>query len=115
MYNLELWKKQKKELKLTLNDIANQSGIGISTIKDIFRGTTYAPRVDTVIAIEKVLEIKDIPADEYEQGARMTKQVRITADEEDVLDKYKEIEKLYGEKGKELILEFCDALLKISK
>lgn len=59
MYDLELWKARKKELKLTLDDIAEHTGISISTIKDIFRGATYAPRVDTVQAIENVLGISD--------------------------------------------------------
>lgn len=55
MYDLELWKQAKKAQKLTLEDIATKSNIGISTIKDIFRGVTYAPRLDTVEAIEKAL------------------------------------------------------------
>lgn len=59
MYDLELWKARKKELKLTLDDIAERTGISISTIKDIFRGATYAPRVDTVQAIERVLKLTD--------------------------------------------------------
>ncbi len=57
MYDLELWKQAKKNQKLTLEDIAKKSNIGISTIKDIFRGVTYAPRLDTVEAIEKALGI----------------------------------------------------------
>lgn len=57
MYDLELWKARKKELKLTLDDISEKTGVSISTIKDIFRGATYAPRLDTVQAIEEVLEL----------------------------------------------------------
>ncbi len=57
MYNLQLWKIRKKELNLTLEDISDRTGISISTIKDIFRGATYAPRIDTVEAIERALEI----------------------------------------------------------
>lgn len=59
MYNLEVWKKRKKELKITLDDISERTGISISTIKDIFRGATYAPRIDTVQAIEKALGLSD--------------------------------------------------------
>ncbi len=59
MYNLEIWTARKKELKLTLEDIAKRTGISISTIKDIFRGATYAPRLDTVQAIEQALELSD--------------------------------------------------------
>ena len=57
MYDLELWKARKKELKLTLDDISERTGVSISTIKDIFRGATYAPRLDTVQAIEEALEL----------------------------------------------------------
>lgn len=64
MYDLELWKKAKKEQKLTLEDIAKKSNIGISTIKDIFRGVTYAPRLDTVEAIEKALGLNKPNADD---------------------------------------------------
>lgn len=113
MYNLELWKQRKKELKLTLDDIAKATGIGISTIKDIFRGATYAPRIDTVEAIEKALGLNDdfFTTEDYANGVRYTKQVNITADDEDILDKYHEVEKLFGEKGKNLIIEFCDFIL----
>ena len=76
MYNLESWKKRKKELKLTLEDISKTSGVGISTVKDIFRGVTTSHRIDTIQAIEKALEINDedmikaiggfqIPEDKY--------------------------------------------------
>lgn len=115
MYNLELWKKKKKELNLTLEDISNQTGISISTIKDIFRGATYAPRIDTVQTIEKVLGIQANGLwtdDDYANGVHETKKVEITADEEDVLDKYKEVDQLLGEKGKDLIIDFCDMLIK---
>ena len=57
MYDLEIWKARKKELKLTLDDISERTGVSISTIKDIFRGATYAPRLDTVQAIEEALEL----------------------------------------------------------
>ena len=55
MLNLELWNTQRKKLKLTLADIAEQSQVSISTIKDIFRGATTDPRLETVQAIERTL------------------------------------------------------------
>ena len=60
MLDLHLWKEQKKALKLTLQDIADQTGISISTIKDIFRGATTDPRIETVQRIETVLGIIDL-------------------------------------------------------
>lgn len=73
--DLELWKKQKKELGITFDDLSQKTHISISTLKDIFRGKTYAPRIDTVQAIEKALGLSnDLWTDEdYKSGVSMTK------------------------------------------
>ncbi len=117
--NIELWKKRKKELKLTHDKLAEKSGISRRTIAGIFGGDPrYAsPTYNTILSIEKALDIdSDITPEEYAAGARYTKKVSITADEEDVLDKAREVIEVLGEKGKDLIIEFCDILLsKISK
>lgn len=65
MRKLDLWKQRKKDLKLTYEDIAEKTGIAISTIKAIFGGATYAPRIDTVQAIEKVLKLDE----DWESGS----------------------------------------------
>lgn len=59
--NLELWKKIKKEKKLTLNDISILSNIPKRTVDDIFAGVTKNPRTDTVEAIEKALGLRQKP------------------------------------------------------
>ena len=48
-------RKRKKELKLTNKDLAEKSGIPISTVSKILGGTTAKPRRDTLRALEKVL------------------------------------------------------------
>lgn len=48
-------KQAKKEKKLTYEQLSQISGVPISTIYDMFRGVTAAPRIDTVQAIEKAL------------------------------------------------------------
>jgi transcriptional regulator with XRE-family HTH domain len=55
MVNLSLWKEQKKKLRLSLQDIADMTDISISTLKDIFRGATTDPRIETVQRIENAL------------------------------------------------------------
>lgn len=55
MLNLELWNKTRKEQKITLDILSEKSGIALSTIKEIFRGKTLTPRIDTVQAIERAL------------------------------------------------------------
>lgn len=57
--NLELWKKIKKEKKLTNQGISEISGVPKRTIENIFSGNTPTPRTDTVEAIEKALGIKE--------------------------------------------------------
>lgn len=75
MVNLELWNAQKKKLKLTLSDIASKTKISISAVKDIFRGATTDPRLETVQAIERVLgltteETQKSPQDELSEGEK---------------------------------------------
>ncbi len=61
---IEELNKYRKEKKMTYEQIAQESSISISTIKDIFRGKTESPRLSTIRAIEKVLGIKEEPAAE---------------------------------------------------
>lgn len=53
--DIALLKKAKKEKKLTYEELSQKSGVPISTIYDIFRGVTSAPRIDTMQAIEEAL------------------------------------------------------------
>lgn len=119
MYDLDLWKKKKKELNLTLQEISDKTQISISTIKDIFRGATYAPRIDTVQAIEKALGITDSglwTAEDYSDGDIFSlKKIRVTPIEDELLYKFKEIGNCVGEKGQALLLEFADIILNVLK
>ncbi len=49
-------KARKKELGLTNEMIAEKAGIPLSTVQKFFSGHTQAPRYDTIMAIEGVLE-----------------------------------------------------------
>ena len=67
--DLELWKKRKKELKLTISDIAKLSNLPKGSVQNIFCGYVPNPRTDTVQAIEKALGLDnetftDISAEE---------------------------------------------------
>ena len=53
--NIEQLKKAKKEKKMTYEELSKISGVPISTIYDLFRGITAAPRIDTLQAIEEAL------------------------------------------------------------
>ena len=66
MVNLELWNAKRKQLKISLVQLSEITEISISTIKDIFRGATTDPRIETVQRIERALGIsheqKSLPA-----------------------------------------------------
>jgi len=112
--DIDLWKKRKKELHLTHDQLAELSGVSRRTIAGIFANdpTRCSPTYNTIQAIEKALGIDNTwTSKDYENGIIDTKKVSITADQEDVLDKYKEVEALLGEKGKNLVIEFCDVLI----
>lgn len=56
--NLELWKARKKELNLTIEDIAKCANLPKGSVQNIFAGYVPDPRVSTVKAIEKALGIQ---------------------------------------------------------
>ncbi len=58
MNNLDFYKSRKKELKLTNQAISNLSKLPLRTVEDFFRGAYENPRIDTVQAIEKALDLK---------------------------------------------------------
>lgn len=53
--DLTTWKKAKKDQHLNYEDIAQLSGVPLTTVKNIFCGYTATPRIDTVQAIEHAL------------------------------------------------------------
>lgn len=99
--NLDLWKQRKKELKLKYEDISELSGIPLTTVKNIFCGYVKTPRIDTVQAIERALGIE---TDKH-------KKIGLTADQEEILNKAQQVIDELGERGKNLIIDFCDTLL----
>lgn len=111
--DIERLKQAKKACGLTYEELSKNSGVPISTLYDIFRGITLAPRIDTVQAIEKALGLSnDITTEEYAAGWRNTATVQITPDEDDILDKYRELKQILGEKkGADLVKSLLDNLI----
>lgn len=46
-----------KSNKITYQELSDRSGIALNTLKNIFRGKTEHPRIDTMQAIESALEL----------------------------------------------------------
>jgi len=53
-----------KEKNITYQQLSDLSGIPLNTLKNIFRGKTENPRIDTVQAIERALGIQPQWTDE---------------------------------------------------
>ena len=72
MVNLELWNKTRKQKKITLTDLSQLTGIALSTIKEIFRGATTDPRLETVQRIERALGLEEekTPSDGLSEDER---------------------------------------------
>lgn len=50
-----------KAVGMTYEDLSVRSGIPVNTLKNIFRGKTRNPRIDTMQAIEAALELNNSP------------------------------------------------------
>ena len=59
--DIELWRQRKKEMHLTLDDIAERSGVSRGTVARLFSKTSgyNNPCSATVEVIERVLELTD--------------------------------------------------------
>ena len=82
--NIETLKRRKKELKMTFEELSALSDVSISALKDIFRGDTPHPRIDTIQAIERALGISE---QSYEEQAKMT----VSPSEAEILALWREL------------------------
>ena len=48
-------KERKKKLGMTNRELAERSGVPLSTVAKVLGGTTLRPRIDTIRALEAVL------------------------------------------------------------
>ena len=68
--NLEQWKKQKKVLSLTFDELAEKTNISKRQLQYLFNGEIENPRIETVQAIERALGLAPtFTAEEQAQGA----------------------------------------------
>jgi transcriptional regulator with XRE-family HTH domain len=75
MVNLQLWNFERKKQKITLEMLSKKTGISLSTIKEIFRGATTDPRLETVQRIEKALNIKSETKNENDNLTKNEKEL----------------------------------------
>lgn len=69
--DLQLWKKRKKELKLSFEELAQLTQISVRQLYYIFGGKAKNPGVESVARIERALGIKEeIPPSERTEGEK---------------------------------------------
>lgn len=93
MINIERLKQAKKQKNMTFEELSQKSKIPLSTIYDIFRGITTAPRIDTMQAIEKALGLScTTDLKEESDDVSEPQKLDITAEEYDLISKIRKLE-----------------------
>lgn len=107
-------KKYMKDNHITYDELAQRSGLSISTIKKIFSGISQYPRIDTMQAIEAALELNASPLQwtDEEKAAGVGAHGTILSNEEwDWLELRSAIIEAKGEKGLHAILTIIQTYL----
>lgn len=111
--NVEQLKKAKKDKKITYEKLSELSGVPISTIYDLFRGVTAAPRVDTLQAIERALGLSSTFTDEdYANGVTDKARIEVTVAEYEWLELRKEVIEVKGEDYLNTLITMIKAVVK---
>lgn len=98
--DITLYKKVLKERNMTYVDLSEKTGLSVGCIKRIMAGIAKYPRIDTIETIERALGI-----DSKERLWSDRKKVGITADEEEMLDVFREIGEKYGAEAQARAIE----------
>lgn len=106
MINIERLKKAKKAKRMTFAQLSASSGVPESTIYDIFRGVTVAPRIDTMQAIERALGLNALSEEERAAGGVDSVKISVNADQMAWLDIY---DKMVESRGKDVAAAFMEA------
>lgn len=104
---LEKWKKKRKELNLNYEDLAQKAQVSLNTVKNIFRGATTDPRLETVQAIERALGLAPTFTDEERAlGLSDSHAVVLSDKDRDRLNALARAEEVLG-------VEFVDAQIRL--
>ncbi len=113
--NVEQLKQAKKAKKMTYEQLSEVSGVPISTIYDIFREVTTAPRIDTIQAIEKALGLNQPTVEwtEADQAQGVGKYPTYLSDrEKELIEIGSEILRIHGEQYYDTVISMLKALIK---
>ncbi len=104
-----------KSNKITYEQLSAKSGIPLNTLKNIFSGRTPNPRIDTMQAIQRALELNTPTGwteEEKALGVAPNNLEKLSPDEMELLDAYRAIKDEKGEKAakaiRTLVLTYLD-------
>ena len=108
--DIKLLRQQKKLLKLSYDDISKKSKIPKTTVTNILTGRTQNPRIDTLEAIERALEIKPSMTVE-EPRITETRKESITPLEEEMLFAFRAVGKKHGERRQRALIDVANGMV----
>lgn len=116
--DITAWKKRKKDLHWTHDDLARESGISRRTIAGIFAGDPRysSPTLNTVEAIEKALGISSARLEWTDEDRALgvgNHPVNLSADEWEWLELGSEVLRLKGKDYLEMLKRMIQAAIEI--
>lgn len=110
-------KKYMKDHKITYDELAERSGLSISTIKKIFSGISQYPRIDTMQAIEAALGLNQTPVTITDNDKAVgvgTHGTQLSDEEWELLELFSELKRVKGETTVRAIVTMIKNLLEES-
>ena len=108
----EAMRQRRKELGLSLDQLAKKANVSRRAIVSILDGSTPSPRVDTLMKIERALGLSDITDEEAAAGVRDYAVRNVTPDEDDLLEDFRELGKKKGADAQKAVRDMIQAMLK---
>jgi len=97
MLDIATYKRKKKQLGLTFEELSKLSGVPVQTLHNIFRGHTNTPRIDTVQAIERALGLAPtFTEEERALGLSDDHPIALSDDDRELINLFAEAEEKLG-------------------
>ena len=94
-----------KKKKISYAQLAEMTGLSVSTITKIFGGFAKYPRVDTMQAIERALGLETLTPEERAAGAVDSAKIALTADQMAWLEIYDRTLEVHGKEAAAALTE----------
>ena len=94
---IQYYKDYLKQKNITYEKLSEMSGIPLNTLKNIFRGKTEHPRIDTIQAIERALGLAPTFTDEERAlGLSDNHLIALSDEDRELINLFAEAEEKFG-------------------